>query len=119
MRAVLIWLVLIIAGGLVVFEIKERVAELSRELTELNTEIAAEQKRIEALRAEWSWLNRPSVLSAASRQSLPLAPARSEQVVPLQRVQRRLPSPRQSRTVPSQEALLRDTTSRDARNPLR
>ncbi|MBM3564706.1 MAG: hypothetical protein FJX42_01160 [Alphaproteobacteria bacterium] len=57
------------------YVIKHGVIDLESRLTQINREIARDQKAIHVLKAEWSFLNEPSRLEDMARRHLGMAPS--------------------------------------------
>jgi hypothetical protein len=92
-----VWLVLVIAAGFCMFQIKFAVQELEHQLGQTNRDIARAQEQVRVLKAEWSYLNEPNRLADLNRRHLGLAPVAAKQmenvaVLP-QRLDVALPSP--------------------------
>ena len=92
-----VWLVLVIAAGFCMFQIKFAVQELEHQLGQTNRDISRAQEQIRVLKAEWSYLNEPGRLSDLNRRHLGLAPVSAKQMENLaslpQRLDVALPSP--------------------------
>lgn len=99
-----VWLVLVIAAGFCMFQIKFAVQEIEHQLGQTNSDIARAQEQIRVLKAEWSYLNEPGRLSELNRRHLGLAPVSAKQMETLAALPPRLdvalPSP-QFRPKPS------------------
>jgi hypothetical protein len=92
-----VWLVLVIAAGFCMFQIKFAVQELEHQLGQTNRDIGRAQEQIRVLKAEWSYLNEPGRLSELNRRHLGLAPVSAKQMEKLAALPPRLdvalPSP--------------------------
>ncbi len=92
-----VWLVLVIAAGFCMFQIKFAVQELEHQLGQTNRDIARAQEQVRVLKAEWSYLNEPGRLSDLNRRHLGLAPVAARQMENVaalpQRLDVALPSP--------------------------
>jgi hypothetical protein len=75
-----VWLVLVIAAGFCMFQIKFAVQELEHQLGQTNRDIGRAQEQIRVLKAEWSYLNEPGRLSELNRRHLGLAPVSAKQM---------------------------------------
>ena len=75
-----VWLVLVIAAGFCMFQIKFAVQELEHQLGQTNRDISRAQEQIRVLKAEWSYLNEPGRLSELNRRHLGLAPVSAKQM---------------------------------------
>ena len=80
-----VWLVLVIAAGFCMFQIKFAVQELEHQLGQTNRDIQRAQDQIRVLKAEWSYLNEPGRLSDLNRRHLGLALPRNPPFRPIQR----------------------------------
>ncbi|MDW8445456.1 MAG: hypothetical protein RML45_15240 [Acetobacteraceae bacterium] len=78
--AVLLWAVLVVAAGLLLYKVKHDVRELEEELAGLNRAIQERRDRIHVLEAEWSLLNEPERLRDLAARHLALAPLRADQL---------------------------------------
>ncbi len=73
--ATLLFVALAIALSVGLYVVKHGVIELENRLTQINREIARDQKAIHVLRAEWSYLNEPSRLRDLAERHLGMGPA--------------------------------------------
>ncbi|MCD6034392.1 MAG: putative secreted (periplasmic) protein [Rickettsiales bacterium] len=62
------------------FQVKNQVRNLDKELEETYRQVAREQNDLRVLKAEWSYLNQPERLASLSDKYLKLAPTRVAQV---------------------------------------
>ncbi len=62
------------------FQIKNRVQELSKELSEIDQQIKEEREFINILNAEWAYLNNPERLAKLANKHLDLKPTSLSQV---------------------------------------
>jgi hypothetical protein len=76
----LLWLVLVAAVSVAMFEVKFAVAELEDQLAKVNRAIMADNDTIHVLKAEWSYLAQPSRLDDLSRRYLALGPIGTAQL---------------------------------------
>jgi cell division protein FtsL len=90
LRFVNICLILgLIALAYVIYQVKYQAHALDDQIVSLNKKIDSERDALAALRAEWSLLNRPERIERLAEKYLKLAPARPEQLVPLDEVKDR------------------------------
>ncbi|MFZ5790725.1 MAG: cell division protein FtsL [Pseudomonadota bacterium] len=75
-----IWLIVVLAAGFCMFQIKFAVQELEHQLGRTNRDIQRAQEQIRVLKAEWSYLNEPGRLSDLNRRYLGLAPVAARQM---------------------------------------
>lgn len=78
-----LWTLLAMSVGVVLFVVKYEVKDLERRLADLNTEIHRNQESIHVLRAEWSFLNDPGRLRAQAEKHLAMKPLTPAQVATL------------------------------------
>lgn len=78
-RMTLLCLLLAVAVGFGLFQVKHRVQALEEEWRSLNAELLREQERLHVLNAEWAHLNRPSRLEALNASHLHLGPMKAGQ----------------------------------------
>jgi cell division protein FtsL len=69
-----LWCVVALVMAVVVFQIKYKVQELETHLAAANADILSEQEKIQVLRAEWSYLNRPARISELAQRYLKTGP---------------------------------------------
>jgi len=74
-RATVIWMLLAIAAGACLFVLKYEVKSMEEELARINRDTLANLEAVHVLKAEWSYLNRPSRLEDLGRRLLALEPA--------------------------------------------
>lgn len=75
------WIVLVVAAAYAMFHVGFEVERLESRLATLETKTAEERENLHVLRAEWSYLNRPSRLARLSEELLPyLRPPTADQV---------------------------------------
>lgn len=79
----ILWTLLALSVGVVLFVVKYEVKDLERRLADLNTEIHRNQESIHVLRAEWSFLNDPARLRAQAEKHLAMKPLTPAQVATL------------------------------------
>lgn len=75
-----LWVALIGAMALGLFQLKYAVQAREDELARLNRELIASEETIHVLHAEWSYLNRPERLAALAARHLDLAPMTAGQI---------------------------------------
>ncbi len=63
------------------FILKNRVHELERELSRINTKIQSDAKNIQVLKAQWSQLNNPAHLRKLASEHIMLNNVRAEQII--------------------------------------
>ncbi len=73
-RATVIWMLLAIAAGACLFVLKYEVKSMEEELARVNRETLGNLEAVHVLKAEWSFLNRPSRLEDLGRRLLSLEP---------------------------------------------
>ena len=78
--ATLFWLVLVTATGLAMFAVKYQVQALDDHLSESRKAVAAQERELRVLGAEWAYLNRPAALADMNRRFLALAPIATKQL---------------------------------------
>ncbi|KIL96793.1 Cell division protein FtsL [Paramagnetospirillum magnetotacticum MS-1] len=79
----ILWTLLAVAVGAVLFLVKYEVKDLEARLAGLNAEIHRNQETIHVLRAEWSYLNDPIRLRTLSEKHLGMKPVTPTQVATL------------------------------------
>lgn len=79
----ILWTLLAVGVGVVLFVVKYEVKDLEHRLAGLNTQIHSNQETIHILRAEWSYLNDPVRLRALSEKHLGMKPVTPNQVATL------------------------------------
>jgi cell division protein FtsL len=80
----ILWTLLAVGVGVVLFVVKYEVKDLEHRLAGLNTQIHSNQETIHILRAEWSYLNDPVRLRALSEKHLGMKPVAPNQVATLE-----------------------------------
>jgi hypothetical protein len=88
-------------AGLYLYQVKHAVAQLDRELRDINRQTEQARERTQVLRAEWALLNEPDRLRQVAQRHLALEAMTPAQFVRLSEVERRLPAPRQFAGAPS------------------
>ncbi|MBR0659982.1 cell division protein FtsL, partial [Neoroseomonas oryzicola] len=81
-------------AGLYLYQVKHSVAQLDRELRNINRQTEQARERTQVLRAEWALLNEPERLRQVAQRHLPLEPMAPTQFVRMSELERRLPGPR-------------------------
>ncbi len=91
MNRAITWLVLIAAAGVAsgLFQVKNKVQRLERQLAVERAAILAERATIEVLEAEWSFLNQPARIAFLAREHLGLEPMAAAQTLRLEQLPRR------------------------------
>lgn len=79
----ILWTLLAVSVGVVLFVVKYEVKDLEHRLAGLNSEIHRNQETIHILRAEWSYLNDPVRLRTLSEKHLGMKPVTPTQVATL------------------------------------
>jgi hypothetical protein len=83
-RVFMVWLLLASTIGWGVYQLKYEVQRLEKRLTAINREILKDQRTIQIMVAEWSYLNRPQHIEALGRRLLELEPVTGRQFVTLE-----------------------------------
>ncbi|HEY1258321.1 MAG TPA: hypothetical protein VGF34_03670 [Stellaceae bacterium] len=78
--ATLFWLVLVTASGLAMFAVKYQVQSLDDRLGDTKKAVAAQERELRVLGAEWAYLNRPAALADMNRRFLSLTPIATKQL---------------------------------------
>lgn len=78
--SLLFWGGVVLAGVLVVYEVKYEVRDLKQRVGALDAQIASEREALHVLRAEWAYLSRPERLQALSQKYLTLGPVKPTQM---------------------------------------
>ncbi|MGB8273820.1 MAG: hypothetical protein WCF16_00955 [Alphaproteobacteria bacterium] len=89
-RSTLVAIVLMLAIGIGLYQLKHEVQLLEERLADVNRDILADQEAIHVLDAEWTYLNRPWRLEALAQRHLELAPLAAAQVVTFDQLPSRL-----------------------------
>ena len=79
------WILLLMALGWSVYQVKYEVQQKETALARLNRDIARSESEIRILRAEWSHLNEPARLEQQNAAFLGLVPIAPQQMVTLRR----------------------------------
>ncbi len=79
----LLALLLLASSVFGLFQVKFKVQQLHREVTELKAQLVHEKDSIHVLKAEWSYLNQPERLSRLSKKFLELEELKADQVLPV------------------------------------
>jgi cell division protein FtsL len=82
-KSTLIWLMLTIFAGALLFYTTQQVTDGRQSLAQLQKNIQEEEETLRVLQAEWSYLNQPDRLEKLSQQYLNLQPAKPRQFVDL------------------------------------
>ncbi|MBR0651622.1 hypothetical protein GXW78_18275, partial [Roseomonas terrae] len=88
-------------AGLYLYQVKHSVAQLDRQLREVNRQTEQARERTQVLRAEWALLNEPDRLRRVAQRHLSLEAMTPTQFVRQSDLDRRLPGPRQFAGAPS------------------
>ena len=78
---VCLWFTLTILVAFGTFVMKNYVADLEKELTQINRKINDDVKSIHILKAEWSHLNNPERLRSLATKHISLEPVKPEQII--------------------------------------
>jgi hypothetical protein len=78
--ATLFWLVLVTASGLAMFAVKYQVQSLDDRLNDTKKAVAAQERELRVLGAEWAYLNRPAALADMNQRFLSLTPIATKQL---------------------------------------
>jgi cell division protein FtsL len=90
--SILFWFSLIIVASLGLYRTSDHVAELDRQLNDINSSIDAEKQSIHVLKAEWSYLSNPSRIAAISKKHSALRPTAPQQVATIDALPDMLPT---------------------------
>lgn len=83
-------LLLIVASGVGLYQLKYKTQQLQREVTALDRQLAADREAIRVLEAEWTYLTRPERVAALAERYLALEPTSGLQVLAsIDKVERR------------------------------
>jgi cell division protein FtsL len=74
------WLAAIAVAAIFLYELKHEVQDLEDQLAEVHGEILRDQEAIQVLKAEWSYLNRPSRIAELADRYLELEPIDAKQI---------------------------------------
>src|SRR5262245_18104109 len=92
-----VWLVLVIAAGFCMFQIKFAVQELEHQIGQTNRDICGAQLQVRVLKGEWSYLHEANRLADLNRRHLGLVPVAAKQMEDVaalpQRLDVALPAP--------------------------
>lgn len=80
-RSLALWMLLATLAGIPLFLIKHEVQDREARLDRIHREIVENQEAIQVLKAEWSYLNRPSRIEALVRRHIEMVPATRVQLV--------------------------------------
>lgn len=79
--ALCLWFTLAIFTAFGTFVMKNYVADLEKELTQINAKINEDVRSIHILKAEWSHLNNPERLRNLATKHIALEPVKAEQII--------------------------------------
>lgn len=85
------------------FDLKNRVTALDRELQQVRREIVATNQTVHILQAEWAHLNQPDILNQLVSEHTALAPISAEQLVTLADITRESAATLASADAPQQQ----------------
>jgi len=88
-----LWLLVVMAVGYAMFQVKYEVMQQEETLARLNKEIADSREQIRMIDAEWSYLTRPERLKRLAARYLNLAPIAASQIGDLSAVPERADAP--------------------------
>ena len=74
------WVAAIAVAAVFLYELKHEVQDLEEQLADVHGEILRDQEAIQVLKAEWSYLNRPSRIAELSDRYLELEPIDAKQI---------------------------------------
>lgn len=78
-RMAVLWLVLAVAAGALLFKTSQQVTDGRQHLANITADIRREEDSLRVLQAEWSYLNQPDRLEKLSAQYLKLTPMKGKQ----------------------------------------
>jgi cell division protein FtsL len=107
-----LWLLLVIAVGYAMFQVKYEVMQQEETLGRLNKEIADSREQIRMVDAEWSYLTRPDRLRRLATRYLNLTPIAAAQIAALNTVPERPDAPAALVLKPNAAAPAQPTTIR-------
>ena len=70
-KGTILWVFILMCSAFGVFQVKYRVQDLRKDLTEINRQLEQEHDAIHILKAEWSYLNQPDRLRNIVHRHLP------------------------------------------------
>lgn len=105
----ILWLLIVIAVGYAMFQVKYEVMQQEETLARLNKEIADSREQIRMVDAEWSYLTRPDRLRRLTSRYLNLAPIAAAQIAELNAVPERSNAPAAPAEKPSTARPLQPT----------
>jgi len=79
-RSTVLFFLLAIIVGFVLFKVKYEVVEIEQKLAQTQQQIEREKENIHILKAEWSHLNEPQRLKKLAEKYLDIVPTKSEQI---------------------------------------
>jgi len=88
----LFWLSLVLATSLGLYRTSYQVEDMTRHLKKMNAQIAAEERAIHILKAEWVYLSNPARLEETARKHLDLRMTTPRQITRLDRLDAVLPT---------------------------
>lgn len=89
----ILWLLLVVAVGYAMFQVKFEVMQQEEALARLNKEIAGTREQIRITDAEWSYLTRPERMKRLAARFLNLGPIAAAQIGDLASVPERANAP--------------------------
>ena len=90
MRIIILTAVVLASLGTTLYQVKTSIDERQAELRRLQTNIAATQRDIAVLEAEWAFLSRPDRVMNLSASLLEMKPITQDRILPLDAIPMRL-----------------------------
>jgi cell division protein FtsL len=85
----ILWLLLVMAVGYAMFQVKYEVMQQEESLARINKDIADARDRIRMLDAEWNYLSQPNRVKQLAARYLDLSPMSAAQIVALDAIPER------------------------------
>ena len=92
MRIIILTAIVLAGLGTTLYQVKTGIDERQAELRRLQAEIAATQRDIAVLEAEWAFLSRPDRVMNLSASLLDMEPISRDRILPLEAIPMRLPA---------------------------
>ena len=96
MRIIILTAIVLASLGTTLYQVKTGIDERQAELRRLKAEIAATQRDIALLEAEWAFLSRPDRVMNLSASLLDMEPISRDRILPLEAIPMRLPADTES-----------------------
>ena len=96
MRIIILTAIVLASLGTTLYQVKTGIDERQAELRRLKAEIAATQRDIALLEAEWAFLSRPDRVMNLSTSLLDMKPISRDRILPLEGIPMRLPADTES-----------------------